>query len=190
MITVIGNGESRKTIDIDKIKGIKVGCNAIYLYNSVDYICAMDKFWRDKIVKETKTPLISRLHNNSFQTTLELYDGKWNNTDCVYRGYCSGITALDYMANTFNDDIYMIGFDFNYKGEKVNHIYKGQKFHPSANRQAQCETLFLRQFIETYKRYPKHNIIWVSDEELQSSFLIKIKRVSIEEYKNTAYKED
>ena len=48
MITIIGNGESRKDIDIDKIPQGKVGCNGIYLYNKVDLICAMDKFWRDK----------------------------------------------------------------------------------------------------------------------------------------------
>ena len=67
MITVIGNGESRKTINISKIKGITVGCNAIYLHEHVDYICAMDKFWRDKIEKETTIPLLSRKYNNAFQ---------------------------------------------------------------------------------------------------------------------------
>ena len=185
MITIIGNGESRKSIDISKIKGITVGCNAIYLHDHVDYICAMDKFWRDKIVKETDIPLISRLHNNQFQTTLELYDKGWYNTSCPYRGYCSGITALDYMLDTTKEDIYLIGFDFNYTGETVNHIYKGEKFHPQADRPAQNENIFLKQFIETVRRYPKRNITWVSNEELK--VLIKIKRVSIEEYKGVAY---
>lgn len=186
MITIIGNGESRKDLDIERIQGIKVGCNGIYLYHSVDYLCAVDKFWRDKIVKESNIPLISRLHNTSYQTTLELYDGDWKNTDCPYHGYCSGITALDYMCYNFKDDIYLIGFDFNYKGETVNHMYKGTQFHPSADRPAQNSRLFLNQCLETIKRYPKHNIYWVTDEEV----LIKIKSVSIQDYKEKAYELD
>lgn len=187
MITVIGNGESRKNIDISKIKGVTVGCNAIYLHESVDYICAMDKFWRDKIVKETKIPLISRLHNMAFQTTLELFDGEWQNTKCPYRGYCSGISALDYMASIHRgENIFLIGFDFGYKGDKVNHVYKDTPNHPTADKKAQNEDIFLKQCIETVKRYPKNNFYWVTD----SDFLIKIKelkKISIEDYERLAY---
>ena len=179
MIHIIGNGESRKDIDIDKLPGIKVGCNGIYLHNKVDYICAMDKFWRDKIVKETSTPLISRLHNASFQTTLEVYDGTWINTKCPYRAYCSGITALDYMCFTNpRETFYMIGFDFGYKGEFVNHIYKGEKFGPRINGKAQNEDIFLKQYIETIKRYPRYNIIWVNN----SINDLGLKQISIQEY--------
>ena len=190
MITIIGNGESRKGIDIDKLKGITVGCNALYLYNKVDYICAMDKFWRDKIIKETTIPLISRVHNTIMQTTLELYDGKWINTNCPYRGYCSGISALDYMSNNHQDTFYLIGLDFDYTGEKVNHIYKGTINHPNADRPAQNENIFLKQFIETVKHYPRNKYVWVSD----SNFIIKIgsnfSKIPIDEYKEIAYKNE
>lgn len=191
MFTVIGNGESRNTINISKIDGIKVGCNAIYLHEKVDYICAMDKFWRDKISKECAIPLISRFHNNSFQQMLELYKGeRWHNTDCYYRGYCSGISALDFISNKYkHEDIYLIGFDFDYKGDTVNHVYKDTKNHPNSNRPAQSEDLFLKQCLDTVKRYPKHNYFWVSD----SDFLINIgirnfQTISINEYKQITYK--
>ena len=189
MITVIGNGESRKNIDISMINGITIGCNAIYLHEKVDMVCAMDKFWRDKIVKESTIPLISRYHNMAFQTTLELFrGGKWSNTKCQYRGYCSGISALDYISNEVKgEEIYLIGFDFGYKGETVNHVYKGTVNHPKADRPAQNEDIFLKQCIETVKRYPKNKYFWVND----SDFLIKVRgleKVSIEEYKKRAMK--
>ena len=181
MITIIGNGESRKNIDISKINGIKVGCNAIYLYENVDLICAMDKFWRDKICEETKIPLISRHNNTVFQPMLELYkNGTWTQTGCKYRGYCSGTTALDFMCHYFKDDVYLIGFDFGYKGKYVNHIYKDTQNHPKSNRPAQNENIFLNETLEIIKRYPKHNIVWVSDTD----FSIKINRISVEDYKN------
>lgn len=178
MITIIGNGESRKDINISKINGMKVGCNAIYLYEKVDLICAMDKFWRDKIIKETTTPLLSRKINNSFQTTLQIYDGQWKNTNCLYRGYCSGTTALDYILHTYNDDVYLIGFDFDYTGEYVNHIYKDTKNHPKSNRPAQNENIFLNETLEIVKRYPRKNVIWVTD----SQFDIKINKLTIKEF--------
>lgn len=185
MITIIGNGESRREININKIDGMKVGCNAIYLYEKVDLICAMDKFWRDKIINEANIPLISRLHNSAFQTTLELYESGWKNTKCPYRGYCSGITALDYICNTYKDDVFLIGFDFDYTGHSVNHIYKDTKNHPKSTRPAQNENIFLNQFIETYKRYPKHKIYWVND----SDFLIKINNKAVEKITIKEYME-
>lgn len=178
MITIIGNGESRKNIDISKINGMKVGCNAIYLYEKVDLICAMDKFWRDKIEKETNIPLLSRKINNSFQTVLQIYDKGWYDTRCPYRGYCSGTTALDYICSKYKDDIYLIGFDFDYNGQYVNHIYKDTENHPKSNRPAQNENIFLKETLEIVKRYPTHNITWVND----SDFDIKINTISIEEY--------
>ena len=186
MITIIGNGESRKEIDIDKIKGLKVGCNAIYLYNSVNLICAMDKFWRDKIIKETTIPLLSRKYNNAFQTCLQIYDKEWKDTKVSYRGYCSGTTLLDYILYTYKQNVYMIGFDFGYTGSTVNHIYKNEKFHPREDRPAQNENIFLNETIEIAKRYPLLKIYWVND----SDFDIKIRnieKISTQEYKEVAY---
>lgn len=41
-VTVIGNGVSRTPIPLDKIPGIKIGCNDIYREYCVDYLCAVD----------------------------------------------------------------------------------------------------------------------------------------------------
>ena len=184
MITIIGNGESRKTIDISKIDGMKVGCNAIYLHEKVDLICAVDIFWRDKIIEESEVPLLSRHIRNAFQPMLEIYDKGWKSTNCLARGYCSGTTALDYICSQYKDDIYLIGFDFDYNGQYVNHIYKNTQFHPKENRPAQNENIFLNETLQIVRRYPLHKIYWVTD----SDFLIKMNKISIKQYKEIAYK--
>ena len=187
MITIIGNGESRKDIELCKVKGTKIGCNAIYLHEKVDLVCAMDKFWRDKIEKESKVPLLSRKCNMSAQSTLQIfYKGTWMNTITPYRGYCSGTSALDYVCSTINPGhpIFLIGFDFDYKGKYVNHVYKGTENHPKENRPAQNENIFLNETLQIVNRYPKHNIIWVSDNK---DFVIKINRITIQQYKNIVY---
>ena len=165
---------------------MKVGCNGIYLYNSVDLICAMDKFWRDKIEKESNIPLLSRKYNNAFQTTLQLYNGNWEDTKCPYRGYCSGTTLLDYILYTYKQEVYMIGFDFGYSGNTVNHIYKGQKFHPPSNRPAQNENIFLNETIEMAKRYPTLKIYWVNDSDFEIK-IRNIEKISVQQYKEVAY---
>ena len=40
---VIGNGESRRSINIDNLKGVKYGCNAIYRDFWTDYLFCKDK---------------------------------------------------------------------------------------------------------------------------------------------------
>ena len=177
--TIIGNGESRKDIIIKNIPGIRVGCNGIYLHDNVEMICAMDKFWRDKIVQETRIPIISRYTNTIFQGNLQTYnyqEQEWQNLLTPYRNYCSGTSALDHISNisTKDDYIFLIGFDFDYTGNKVNHIYKDTKFHPNSNRKAQDEGKFLKQTIEILNRYCR-NYCWVTDSNMHLKNSISIK---------------
>ena len=80
--------------------------------------------------------------------------------------------------------IFLIGFDFDYRGKYVNHVYKGTENHPKENRPAQNENIFLNETLQIVNRYPKHNIIWVSDNK---DFVIKINRITIQQYKNIVY---
>ena len=177
MIYVIGNGESRRDIDISKLVGFKIGCNGIYLHEHVDMICAMDVFWRDKIVKETNIPLLSRSVRNSFQPVLQIYDKHWIDTPVTYKGYCSGITALDYVSYMMDDDITLLGFDFGYKGETVNHIYKDTPNHPKSDRKAQNEDIFYQEALKVFKMYPNKSYTWIGDSDLFK--LNNVKRQSI-----------
>ena len=40
---VIGNGASRQDVDVDKLKGVRYGCNAIHRDYWTDYLFAKDK---------------------------------------------------------------------------------------------------------------------------------------------------
>ena len=58
MIIAIGNGESRKNIDLNSIATKKIGCNAIYRDFDVDHLICVDK----RMVLEA---LESNANNNS-----------------------------------------------------------------------------------------------------------------------------
>ena len=40
---VFGNGESRTSVNIDKLEGTKVGCNAIYRDYTMDHLICVDR---------------------------------------------------------------------------------------------------------------------------------------------------
>ena len=47
----IGNGESRASIDIDKINGPKVGCNALWRDYHTDYLVCVDRRMVDESIR-------------------------------------------------------------------------------------------------------------------------------------------
>jgi hypothetical protein len=67
---VIGNGESRKGIDIDSLNGPKIGCNAIYRDFSVNHLICADK----RMMKEV---LDAGVNNNSLVYTREDWWGEF-----------------------------------------------------------------------------------------------------------------
>ena len=48
---VFGNGESRTSVNIDKLEGTKVGCNAIYRDYTMDHLICVDR----RMVQEVLT---------------------------------------------------------------------------------------------------------------------------------------
>lgn len=170
---VIGNGESRKPIDISKLEGYKIGCNGIYLHEKVDMVCAMDKFWRDKVQAETSLPCLSRCEYDT--KYLEINGKPINIPD---KGYASGTTAIDYACTKFNE-IYLIGFDIFVKTETVNHIYKDTPFHPKSTQPSVSMDMFFKQTKEILWRNFNKNFTFVGECSWCSPH---IKVISVEEF--------
>ena len=51
---VIGNGESRKTINLDSLTTTKIGCNAIYRDNNVEHLVCVDKPMFKEVLKANR----------------------------------------------------------------------------------------------------------------------------------------
>lgn len=164
---VIGNGESRKNIDLSSLEGFKIGCNGVYLHEDVDMISAMDVFWANKITTETSHELLTRDHNISNPPYLIYYPefvATSLETKTVDKGYASGPSALDYICTekaTEDDVIYILGFDIFYKMSTVNHIYKGTQFHPPTTNSFVNTDNFKQQVKEILIRNYDKNFVWV-----------------------------
>jgi hypothetical protein len=126
---VIGNGTSRKGIDLNHIKqyGKVYACNAMYREFEPDYLIAVD------------VKMINEINQTGWQNNHQV----WTNSNKAYRnytgfnyfqpskGWSSGPTALDFATQHTPrfKKIFILGFDYtgidNGKQKIVNNMYAG-----------------------------------------------------------------
>lgn len=120
---VLGNGVSRKGIDLHELKkhGVIYGCNALYRHFEPDYLIAVD------------VKMINEICKSRYQVTHKV----WTNPNRSYnklqglnyfhpsKGWSSGPTALWLASQHGYKKIYVLGFDYKglSEGKKFNNVY-------------------------------------------------------------------
>jgi hypothetical protein len=131
---VIGNGESRVNVDVDKLDSPKVGCNAIHRDFFVDHLICVDR----KMVQEAietnynKTSLLYTRQDwirefERFPGVRELpqlpYEGtqRW---DEPFHWGSGPYAVLLGCLKTLDQTVRLLGFDLYGIDQKVNNVYK------------------------------------------------------------------
>ena len=120
---VLGNGTSRKSIDLEKLKNIaKVyACNAVYRTFQPDYLVAVDV----KMVLEINKA--GYQHKNTVWTNPNKSYQRIKNLNFFNpsKGWSSGPTALWLAAEHEYETVYILGFDYRglNQGRLLNNIY-------------------------------------------------------------------
>ena len=167
---VIGNGESRKSIDISTLKLPTVGCNAIFRDMTVDHLVCVDR----RMIREALE------HNNTNQSILytrpdwcaefgvfpvpELpYKGDLRQDDPWHwgTGQYGLLVAVIYCVM---DHIHVIGFDMKSKDGLVNNYYKDSKSYDESKKSAVDPSYWLYQNRKIFEYYPKQNFNFYVDE--------------------------
>lgn len=129
MISVFGNGESRKHIQLAHLPEIKVGCNAIHRDHYVDHLICVDR----RMVQEalncqypgvvyTRKDWLHFFKNTPVRLLPELpYQGNTRPDEPFQWG--SGPYAV-LLAATLDDHINLFGFDLYSSTRYVNNLYK------------------------------------------------------------------
>ena len=170
---VIGNGESRKPIDINKLYGKKIGCNAIVRDYFVDHVVCVDR----RMVNEAITN-----HNNNFSYiyTREDWLPGFQNIDNLitvpelpYRGktrpdepfhWGSGPYAV-LLGALLDNEVYLIGFDLHSKDNKVNNIYKDTENYDPSSKSAVDPRYWIHQIGKVFECFPKHKFFICAGQE-------------------------
>jgi len=167
---VIGNGESRTTLDIDSLKLPTVGCNAIFRDRKVDHLVCCDR----RMVREAIN------HNNTQQSCVYTrqdwyeefdvmpvpdlpYDGELRQDDPWHwgTGQFALLVALQYSTT---DNIHIVGFDlFGIEGY-VNNVYKDTKSYDVSSKQQVDPSYWIYQNKKIFEHHPKHNFNYYVEE--------------------------
>lgn len=166
---VIGNGESRKGIDIDSVSSVKVGCNAILREHRVDHLICCDRRMVQEAVEAnynkyayiyTRDDWINYFKSYERIRTVPVlpYQGEQRWDDPFHWG--SGPYAVLLGAKLANDsEIKMIGFDLYGNDKKVNNVYKGTKNYAAADSKNVDPRYWIQQIARVFSIYTSRQFV-------------------------------
>ena len=142
---VIGNGESRASVNIDKLNYTKIGCNAILRDFSVDHLVCVDRPMLQEAVESNYNKLVTvYTRANQFaqyrlETNIRIvpdlpYVGDQRPDDPIHWG--AGPYAVLLAAKLTTDDIHLLGFDLHSVDKLVNNVYKDTANYSLAHKSA------------------------------------------------------
>jgi len=169
---VIGNGESRKHLDISKYAKTKVGCNAIFRDFYVHHLICCD---RRMVVEAQKDGNYGVIYTRAdwqgqfegCQVVPELpYKGDTRPDDPWHWG--SGPYALlqgAYLAHNFMSDpmVEIIGFDIGNNEGTVNNIYKGTQNYDPVDAKPVDPSYWIYQSNKVFEYFDKVQFIYYNN---------------------------
>ena len=184
---VLGNGTSRKSIDLNQLKekGTVYGCNALYREFEPDHLVAVD------------TKMILEINKAGYQHNHHV----WTNPNRAFhrmngfnffnpsKGWSSGPTALHLASTHDNDDMYILGFDYQGLNDKINNVYADTPNYKKSSDKATYHGNWLKQTCTTCQKFNKKRYIRVLGENAfipkEFSYINNLSHISIEEFKKT-----
>lgn len=170
---VIGNGESRRNLDLDslKIDNILVGCNAIHRDITVDHLICCDRRMVEEAVKNPDTAnteiYVREDWFKYYRKTQKLknikqvpelpYQGEAKRDRAEHWG--SGAYALLVAAELGFDEISLIGFDLYSANNKVNNVYKGTDNYAKPDSQAVDYSYWVYQLSKVFEYFPDSTFV-------------------------------
>ena len=184
---VIGNGESRRNLDLNslKINNILIGCNAIHRDITVDHLICCDRRMVEEAVNNPNTVnteiyvredwfkyyrKIQKLKNIKQVPALP-YQGEAKRDQPEHWG--SGGYAVLVAAELEFEDITLIGFDLYSKNNKVNNVYKGTNNYAAPDSHSVDYNYWVYQISKVFQLYPSTQFTvlnesdWVFPKEWQ-----------------------
>lgn len=184
---VVGNGESRKYIDLTKLQTAYtlIGCNALHRDYKVDHLICCDRRMADEAVKNSNTvstqiyvrdswyhyfrKILKNKNINKLPTVPNQSQQKKDNPD----HWGSGCYAILLAAHLGFNQIDLIGFDLYPTNQKVNNIYKGSQNYSKLDALPVDYSYWVYQTTQVFKNYQhiKFTVFnksdWVMPEDWQ-----------------------
>jgi len=174
---VIGNGESRRNVDLSKFSDhTLIGCNAIHRDHTVEHLVCCDRRMAEEAINNPDTADTNiyvrddwwryyfkiRKHKNT-KTVPELpYKGERKPDQPLHWG--SGGYAVLVAASLGFKNINLLGFDlYSTPSHKVNNIYKGTENYSKHEARPVDPSFWIYQIAKVFQYYPSQNFKIIND---------------------------
>jgi len=193
---VIGNGESRKIINIQNLTGkiTLVGCNAIHRDAIVDHLVCVD----ERMVKESlenvntcATYIYTREHSynwhrkvlkNKNLRQLPSIPNQTKEKVDQPRNWGSGTFALLIASNIPGiKKIFILGFDLYGNGQFVNNIYKNTKNYAKGGSHALDPSFWIYQSKKIFQHFSHIEYVIVNKKDWKKPIPWMLRNVYLEE---------
>ena len=170
-VIVVGNGESRKNLDLNRFDIPIIGCNAIHRDYSIDHLITCDRrMLHEAVVSENTTQTKIYVRSENYHHFRKMVKDKRINRlpELPYQGslkqdeprnWGSGGYALLLAAQSSFDKILMLGFDLYGVDNKVNNVYKNTKHYLSEDKPAIDPSYWRYQIEKIFDLYPNKNFV-------------------------------
>ena len=192
---VLGNGESRKGIEINDLKerGTVFACNGVYRTHQPDFLVAVDPKMILEIA-ESDYPVHNKVwsnFNNQYNKNQKIMDHiNWLQPSL---GWSSGPTALKLACDQGFKEIYILGFDYQGHAEgnknnrfRFNNVFKDTRNYKKSNDEATFYGNWMNQTkrcLQDYKDVKFHRVVptgWFTPKDL--TWADNMNHTSIEEF--------
>jgi hypothetical protein len=178
-IAVFGNGESRKSIDINKIRvdHILVGCNAIHRDFIMDRLVCCDRRMIEEAVENPNTKnttihvrdeqfhYFRKIKKNKKINLLPKIPYKEEKRPDQPNHWGSGPYAVLVACLLEPTQISLWGFDLISKNDFVNNVYKGTKNYKKINDPAVDPSYWIYQISKLFVTFPKIDFVIHNDHD-------------------------
>ena len=186
---VIGNGESRRNINLNLLAGPKIGCNAIFRDYYTEYVICADR----TMVREAQTAKadIDRAvytrpdwsQRFKVHTVPDLpYQGT-HKADTPFN-WGSGPYAVLLAATLSVQSIHLVGFDLYSKDNKINNIYKETLNYKSSDHRAVDPSYWIYQIGRVIEHFPLTQFTFFQTDNWQLPNSWKKSNVAVDKISN------
>jgi hypothetical protein len=169
---VLGNGVSRRNIDLARLKqlGPVYGCNALYRDFAPDCLVATDR----PIAQQIQESGYSKRHR--FYTRKPIPDSGAFVIPQQYYTNSSGPIACAIAASDGHNRLYMLGYDMGPDNQRFNNVYAGTDFYKSLGSVPTFTGNWVKQIAQVCRDFSSTQFIRVVGES--TAEIVELKKIS------------
>jgi hypothetical protein len=147
---VLGNGVSRRQIDVDLMisRDTVYGCNALYRTHRPHVLVATDRAIAEEIQNS------GYAHQNRFYTRRPIPGSGAVIIEKSYHGFSSGPVAVSIAAQDGNQKIYLVGFDMGPIDGRFNNVYADTPHYKPSVAEPTYTGNWIKQIIKICQDFP------------------------------------